>query len=134
MSAPEAIFIFQEEGQRPSPIKRHESLNDVVAADHRFVIRSGKFKDSFDPDFRGIAEGIEFEVRDVLQLEEGGGSKNRAENGFQFRDAVRKHFFQARTIHGDRFQGDFRLGADGGHGLTAGKRAPQLEIAIERRE
>jgi len=44
-----AVLILQQESQRSSSIQRHQSLNDVIAIDHGFVIGSRELKDSFDP-------------------------------------------------------------------------------------
>src|SRR5258706_11463989 len=131
---PGTVSILQQKGQRSSTVQRNQGLNNMVTTDDRFVIRSRKLKYGLCPHVSWVIEIADVESGDSLQFGKCRRREDRPENRFQFGDAGGKHLPKPLTVYADRLEHDFRLSADSRHRLRARDRAPELKIAIKRRE
>src|SRR4029077_18648411 len=115
----------------PSAIERSQSLDNVVPADDRLVIRSGEFVDSPGPKFVAVGELIFPESGDSLQLGNYWRRKNLLEDRLQFGDAGVEHSQQALAVDAQRLESHFLTGGESGDVLRIGMSAPELEVGFE---
>src|SRR5579862_620745 len=115
------IAIFPKKGMNLAPVKWRQSLNDMVATYHRFVIRSSKFIDGSYPEFIGVTESSFALRRAPLQFTQGGSRENGFEHWLEFDDAVSEKLKEATTINAAGLFREFCAASNGQNRGTIGR-------------